>query len=154
MACNENEDFTDVADTQPKKKRKRAANFAHVEDEALISGVERHKDLINAAFCGTVTFSKKRNAWKTITDGVNAVGGEGREVAKVKKRWEDLKRKAKQVDAYERSVVETLGLPQYDLLQYGPPDLHRERIVAIAGRTTMQGIPTMQVIAGGVDSDI
>ena len=128
----------------PSRGNASAANFQPVEDEALISAIETHKDLINAAFSGTVTFSKKTKAWKNITDRVNAVGGNEREVAKVKKRWEDLKRRAKEVHAGQRQAQGRTGGGASN----APLDLlHMDRIVAIAGLTTMEGID------GGVDSD-
>ena len=142
MSRNQNEDVEDVEDTQ-QKKRKRASNFQAAEDEALLCEFQKYKDLLNAAICNNVTFSKKTKAWKTITDRVNAVGGEGREVAKVKKRWEDLKRKAKEVHAGQRQAVTRTGGGASN----APPDfLHMDRIISIAGLTKMQGI------AGGLDS--
>ena len=136
MSRNQNDSDDDVADTQ-QRKRKRAANFQAVEDEALISGVEKHKELLNKAFSNTVTLSKKTKAWKNITDSVNAVGGKEREIAKVKKRWEDLKRKAKEVDTAQRQSVTRTGGGASN----APPDfLHMDRILSIAGLTMMQGI--------------
>ena len=49
------------------------------------------KKLSMSHFQNGVTLKKKALMWRNISDKVNAVGGNGRTVAQVKKRWKDMK---------------------------------------------------------------
>ena len=74
-----------------KQKREKKPNFSEVENVALLEKIGMEKTLLMSHFQNGVTLKKNELMWRKIYDKVNAVGGNGRTVAQVKKRWKDMK---------------------------------------------------------------
>ena len=74
-----------------KQKHVKKPNFSEVENMAISEEIGMEKTLLMSHFQNGVTLKKKELMWRTISDKVNAVGGTGRTVAQVKKRWKDMK---------------------------------------------------------------
>lgn len=62
-----------------------------MENVVLIEEIEQEKTLLTSHFQNGITLKKKEMMWKKIADKVNAVGGHGRTVEQLKKRWKDMK---------------------------------------------------------------
>ena len=56
----------------------------------LLEEIEKEKELLTSHFQNGVML-KRKDIWQHIADSVNAVGGNGRSVRQVKKRWTDMK---------------------------------------------------------------
>ena len=68
---------------------------------------------------------KKREAWTRIAESVNAVGGQGREVSAVQKRWKDMRLRQRQ------------GLARVvDLRSPEPPVPYEDFILTILGENS------------------
>ena len=74
-----------------KQKRVKKPNFSEVENVAISEEIGMEKKLLMSHFQNDVTLKNKELMWRNIADEVNAVGGNGRTVAQVKKRWKDVK---------------------------------------------------------------
>ena len=72
-------------------KRVKKTKCSDLENVTLLEEIEKEKDLLTSHFQNGVTLKRKEMLWKHIADSVNAIGGNGRSVGQVKKRWKDMK---------------------------------------------------------------
>ena len=74
-------------------KRVKKTKCSDVKNLTLLEEIEKEKDLLTSHFQNGVTLKRKEMLWKHIADSVNAIGigGNGRSVGQVKKRWKDMK---------------------------------------------------------------
>lgn len=77
---------------QTEKRKKR---FNPTEIEVLLQGVTEHKEVLFSSVTTGHQAIKKKSAWNTITNTINAVSTERRTTAEVKKKWFDLKSDSK-----------------------------------------------------------
>lgn len=73
-------------------KRHRKPNWTEKEVLKMLEEISFEKTLLMSAFQNNITRAKKTLAWEQITERINAVGGNGREVEDVKKKWKDMKK--------------------------------------------------------------
>ncbi|KAJ8364717.1 hypothetical protein SKAU_G00135480 [Synaphobranchus kaupii] len=83
-----------------------------------------------------VSCKSKYVAWKAVAQAVNEVGGQQRSLKDVKKKWSDLKLKAKKRIAHHRASVQATGGGS------ATPNLTPEddRIAAIIGESAVVGV--------------
>ena len=74
-----------------KDKRERKPNFSDNEIRLLLEGITEEKDIIQSRLQSTVTFKRKKQAWGTIVDTVNAGSMVRRDEEDCRKKWRDLK---------------------------------------------------------------
>ena len=72
-------------------KRLKKANFSDRENICLLEKVQANYGLLTQTLKTGNICAKKRGAWTKITEAVNAVGGQGRAVSAVQKRWKDVR---------------------------------------------------------------
>ena len=85
------------------------------------------KTLLMSHFQNGVTLKKKELMWRKISDKVNVVGGNGRTVAQVKKRWKDMKQAV--LERQRKSTATGGGGPL-------PEVPYEELVLAILGANT------------------
>ena len=71
----------------------------------LLEEIQKEKELLTSHFQNGVTLKREKMLWQHIADSVNAVavGGNGRSVGQVKKRWKDVKSAV--IDRQHRSMT-------------------------------------------------
>lgn len=122
--------------TEP-KKNKRQPNFTGEEVEVLIRGVERRSKLLFARFSSTLTSAVKEAGWAELTAEVNAVGGFGRGIEEVKKKWICVKSDAKCRPAAVKNEQKMTGggmKVQDDVSSM------ENRVLGIVGKVSVHGI--------------
>ncbi|XP_068737714.1 nuclear apoptosis-inducing factor 1-like [Montipora capricornis] len=73
------------------EKKSRSARFSQAMSEALVQAYAKHKYVLQAKFSNSVTLEKKKEAWASVLDAVNAVNaGEKKTLEQVKRRWKDM----------------------------------------------------------------
>ena len=70
-----------------KKKKKKKANFSDSENIRSLEDVQGNYGLLTQSLKTGSVVLKKREAWTRIAESVNAVGGQGKAVSAVQKRW-------------------------------------------------------------------
>ena len=110
-----------------KQKRAKKPNFSEVENVALLEEIGMEKTLLMSHFQNGITLKKKELMWRKIADKVNAVGGNGRAVAQVKKRWKDMKQAV--LERQRKSTATGGGGPL-------PEVPYEELVLAILGANT------------------
>ena len=76
---------------EPRKKRLKKPNFTDAETVAMLEEISIEKTLLLSHLMSSVTNRNKEIIWNRITEKINMIGGYGRKVEQVKKRWKDLK---------------------------------------------------------------
>lgn len=77
------------------KDKKRTINWTREEVWALLEAVEAHsRQVVKKKFSSRVTAQTRQEAWAAIVLAVNAVGGSGRSMSQVEKKWTDTKSKS------------------------------------------------------------
>lgn len=130
----------DVIDSLPltsiMAKRGKKRNFSDTEIEVLVEEVEVNKNILFGTLNAGVTNKRKTSAWDKVTTAVNAVGSEERTQSEVKKKWFDIKIKAKKnVTAHRQQITATGG--GQTTTELTPMDT---RIASIIGDTALNGI--------------
>ncbi|KAK7488546.1 hypothetical protein BaRGS_00020163 [Batillaria attramentaria] len=74
-------------------KRHRKPNWTDDEVVKMLEEISFEKTLLMSSF-QNITRAKKNIAWDLITERINAVGGNQRDVCEVKKKWKDMKKAA------------------------------------------------------------
>ena len=91
-------------------EKKRQPNFNNEEVEVLTQGVEKRRKLLFGAFSAVNSGYMKQQGWDDVVNEVNAVGGFGRSVAEVKKKWVSMKSQTKgKMAAVKREQHKTGG---------------------------------------------
>jgi len=91
-------------------EKKRQPNFTNEEVEVLTQGVEKRAKLLFGPLSGVNTGAMKQRGWEGVASEVNAVGGFGRSVAELKKKWVCVKSQTKgKVAAVKREQQKTGG---------------------------------------------
>ena len=97
---------------EAKIKRDRKKNFSTDEIRILREEFETHQETLTSKFSNTVTNEKKKNIWKNVTEKINSLGIEFRNVDEVKIKWKNLCSNAKQMyNELKRERVKTGGGP-------------------------------------------
>ena len=73
----------------PNNKRPKKPKCTDAENTVLLEEIALEKTLLTSYFQNGVILMKKELMRQKIADKVNAVGGHGRKVAQIKKRWKD-----------------------------------------------------------------
>ena len=130
----------------PQEKKQRKAKFNDRELEVLVDNVSIHYKVISAKFSDVLTNRHKTDAWKKITESVNAVGTSARTVEEIRRKRDDLKsRTKKKAGDQKRDLNKTgAGEASEDL------DLSdiEHKIIDLIGNTVVFGI------AGGLDTQL
>lgn len=94
-----------------KKERKRAPNFSGEEELALVTAIEKNQEVLFGKFEGEkVSNFTKNKAWLSVTDAVNAVGGNDRKVKEIVAKHKNLKTTTKKTESdNRREIVKTGG---------------------------------------------
>ena len=112
---------------ETKSKRTKKANFSDKENICLLEEVQKNYGLITQSEKVAHVALKKREAWRQITNKVNAIGSQGRSVDAIKKRWKDMRDAVKNK---QKTAFRTGG---------GPPDApvpYEDFILDILGDNT------------------
>lgn len=121
---------------------KRQPNFTTGEVEALLQMVEGKSRVLFGKFSGVMSVVSKQAAWDEVARDVSAVSGVKRSAAEVKKKWMQLKSKAKEhVVAVKKDRVKTGG-GERTATDVSEND---SRIIAVVGEACVKGV------AGGFD---
>ncbi|KAM4675221.1 myosin-binding protein C, slow-type isoform 3-T3 [Discoglossus pictus] len=88
-------------------------DFTEPEMEMLVEGVSKHGPQICGALSAKTTKAEKSKIWADIQAKLNAVGGNNRSVAEIKKCWNNLKKvtKDKLAQSKTESKAENEGVP-------------------------------------------
>ncbi|XP_075456770.1 myosin-binding protein C, slow-type isoform X16 [Ascaphus truei] len=133
------DDVTGVGDEKQKKP-----DFTEPELDMLVEGVSKHAPQLCGSLSAKTTNAEKSKIWAEIQAKVNAVGGNNRSVADIKKSWNKLKNKTKDklVQNKEQGTQENEGVPavteQLSSLE--------KRVEAMLQLEQLEGIP-------GIDDD-
>uniref|UniRef100_A0A8C5Q0C5 Nuclear apoptosis-inducing factor 1 n=1 Tax=Leptobrachium leishanense TaxID=445787 RepID=A0A8C5Q0C5_9ANUR len=101
--------------------RKRCPYFTFEENAVLVEKVCSYHDFIFGVAAKKTSLDRKSLMWANVTDAVNAVGGNGRTVEVIKKRYFDIKRQVKRkIVRAAKSALNTGGEPaeEADLSDY------------------------------------
>ena len=119
--------------------RKRKRKFDPEELKVLVDGANAHFHELKRS---NVTVTRRNAIWQQITDQVNAVGRAERMPSEVKRRWQDVRRRAKEKVANNNaSVKETGGGPS----THEPLDTIEEQVLFTFCEEQVHGI-------AGIDS--
>ncbi|XP_053572962.1 myosin-binding protein C, slow-type isoform X2 [Bombina bombina] len=77
-------------------KKQEKPDFSETEMEILVDGVSKHGSHICGALSAKTTKAEKSKIWADIQAKLNAVGGNNRSVAEIKKCWNGLKKRTKE----------------------------------------------------------
>lgn len=123
---------------------KRKPNFSEEEVQQLLTSVANHKSQVFGRFAGTpgVGGSTRAEAWAQIQREVQSHTAIVRTTDELKKKWCDLKNKAKQETARHRREQSRTG--------GGPPPAPlsetSKEVMSMLGEESVDGVP------GGIDS--
>ena len=128
--------------SETKAKRQKKPNFSAAEMEVLLHEIRINQRLLFTSLTNATTNQKTKEKWDSISEKVNAVGGNGRTCEQVKKKFKDAK---KQYLDFKREVGKTGG---------GPPPVpvpFEDIIAEIVGENTCltDGIPGGKEISFG-----
>jgi len=123
--------------------KKRQSNFTSEEVEVLTVGVEKRAKLLFGTLGGATTAAMKQKGWEGVANEVNAVGGFGRSVTEVKKKWVCWKSQAKGKLAAVKREQQKTGGGSNDAEEVSTMD---SRLLGIMGEVCVVGIE------GGFDS--
>ncbi|XP_022290481.2 uncharacterized protein LOC111102122 [Crassostrea virginica] len=122
----------------------RKKNWTAEETAMLVSLFEEHKDVLKGKFSPSLTNADKISTWDFIVASINVLGGNGRTVKEVKKKWQDLQTQTKKKEvSRKRSLMQTGGGPPV-------PEINEweKKIIGIMSTTVVSGI------MGGRESEI
>ncbi|XP_064628052.1 myb-related transcription factor, partner of profilin-like [Lineus longissimus] len=91
------------------QKRPRKTNFSSKEIDKLTDLVQQHYKVISGKFSDTISLQRKQAAWDTITKKICSIAPCIRTREEVKKKWEDLKQKAKKKGYEEMKKRQVTG---------------------------------------------
>ncbi|XP_056884809.1 myb-related transcription factor, partner of profilin-like [Takifugu flavidus] len=103
----------------------------------------RRKSLLFSSVSAGYTGTNKKEIWAAITSAVDAVSGEGRSVAEVKKKWFDLKCETKKNIAKFRRETQQTGGGTSHIKSLSEFD---QRLRAIIGETALSGVPSAECL--------
>ena len=72
-------------------KRLKKANFSGRENIRMFEDVQGNYGFLTQSLKTGSVVLKKKEAWTRIAESVNVVGGQGRAVSAVQKRWKDVR---------------------------------------------------------------
>jgi len=122
---------------------KRQPNFTADEMETLTTGVENRAKLLFGTLGGATTAAAKDNGWEAVTKEVNAVGGHGRVVKDIRRKWIVVKSETKgKMAGVKKERQKTGG----GACEGEGMSLMENRILGVVGEVSVNGI------VGGVDS--
>ena len=102
-----------MASLDDKSRKPRKHNFSSSEVAVLMEMVEQNLATLQSKLTNSVTNQKKKAIWQKITDAVNAVGVDKRDVKEVREKWKSLHSTAKrEFGTYKREANKTGGGPQ------------------------------------------
>ncbi|KAL7397176.1 hypothetical protein ABVT39_018001 [Epinephelus coioides] len=114
--------------------RAKKRNFTDTEIEVLVGEVETNQKILFGTLNAGVTNQRKNAAWEKVTTAVNSIGSEERSL---KKKWFDIKIRAKKRVTAHRHKISATGGGQATTTQLSPID---NRIASIIGDTALCGI--------------
>ncbi|VDI33278.1 Hypothetical predicted protein [Mytilus galloprovincialis] len=120
-------------------EKKRKPNWTECELYTLTDGIATNIRLIKGKFSMTVTNDAKNKCYAEITDSVNSVNPSAikRDVADIKKKWQDIQRLAKKKESARLQVVNKTGggpPPEDTLKSWG------KNIIGTFTKTMLEGI--------------
>ncbi|KAL7369752.1 hypothetical protein ABVT39_007767 [Epinephelus coioides] len=117
--------------------RAKKRNFTDTKIEVLVGEVETNQKILFGTLNAGVTNKRKNAAWEKVTTAVNSVGSEERSLSEVKKKWFDIKIRARKRVTAHRHEISAPGGGQATTTQLSPMDT---RIASIIGDTALCGI--------------
>ena len=104
--------------------RLKKANFSDRENIRLLEDVQANCGLLTQSLKTGSVVLKKREMWTKIAEYVNAVGGQGRAVSAIKKRWKHMRlgqrqRLARVVDLYNTRTLFSLSWVKIAIISTG-----------------------------------
>ena len=124
-------------------KKGRSENFSSNEESVILNEVEKYQKILFSKFQAGVTNIQKQKTWEVISKKVNALGIAVRTAKQVKKKWDDMKQKAKKNLLDARVHFRKTGGGEAMESEVDPL---QDRILAICGKTACSGI------TGGFDT--
>ncbi|XP_062590294.1 uncharacterized protein LOC134251883 isoform X1 [Saccostrea cucullata] len=120
----------------------RKRNWNEAEIALLVEQVEDKRDILKGKFSSSLTAADKSAAWTSIMNSINAIGGCGRTLKEVKKKWQDIQSstKKREVERLKTQRQTGGGPPPTDIKDW------EKKIIGIMSNTVVSGI------AGGCDS--
>ena len=90
--------------------RAKKRNFTDTEIEVLVGEVETNQNILFGTLNAGVTNKRKNATWEKVTTAVNSIGSEERSLSEIKKKWFDIKMRAKKhVTAHRHEISATGG---------------------------------------------
>lgn len=132
-----------LAVMESETSRCKNANFTRGELAVLVEECRKKKDVLESSFKDVGANSKKKTAWKSVTEKVNAVGGHNRNEKQIRKKWADMKSQAKRKTLEVKKERVKTGGGVAKEITISPIE---EIVIESMGRTAVHGIE------GGVDT--
>lgn len=131
--------------SQEASSRFRSTNWSKEEEATLCDLAGKHAAILNARLDNTVNNNNKKQSWEIITNGVNAVGGNNRNVEQVNKKYHNMRVAVKSIQTQNhKSLHKTGGGP----LQIQPLSDSQTKLLQTIPAASYTGIP------GGFDSSL
>lgn len=121
----------------------RNANFSRQEVEVLVEEVSTRRELLLGKFNSVTTAAAKKRGWDCVAREVTAVGVMQRDGKAIKKKFTDMKTKAKKKGAARARELRKTGGGQPEKIHIDPVE---ERMLEVIGETAVEGI------VGGFDT--
>lgn len=132
-------------------KKRRAVNWTCDEEEALANAIVKYSGILKGRFNPLVSNAKKQQAWESVKQLVNSVGGYDRDVEAIKKKYHQLNSTAKKTECGNRkSYKQTGGGPSEEI----PLTSVQSKLVSVMPEVILSGIEGGFDIGVGADFQI
>ncbi|XP_029348405.1 myb/SANT-like DNA-binding domain-containing protein 3, partial [Acyrthosiphon pisum] len=116
---------------------KRAPNFTQSEIEWLLHYVDKNKNVLECKKSDVNTYGMKIKTWKRIEEEFNASSnGEHRSTQVLRKKWENVKKRAKEKAAEEKHEIITTGGGRASSTKFSDEE---KRVIEIIGEEQVSG---------------
>ncbi|KAM4746758.1 myosin-binding protein C, slow-type isoform 7-T7 [Rhinophrynus dorsalis] len=137
------------------EEKKDKPDFTEEELDMLVDGVSKNGPHICGSLSAKTTKAEKSKIWADIQSKLNAVGGNNRSVAEIKKKWNSLKKQTKD----KLSQLNKEGTGENEAVPAAAPELSalEKRVEAMLQLEQMEGTPEIDddlqddVTGGGSD---
>lgn len=117
--------------------KRRALNFKTDELEALVTCVEKSKDILFGKFTSNITKEAKDREWEKIADTVSAVAGVSRDVEAIKKKVSTLTSQTKKKAVLVAKDQKQTGAGSSSVPPLTPAE---SRILGLVSKVNYEGI--------------
>ncbi|KAM4746782.1 myosin-binding protein C, slow-type isoform 31-T31 [Rhinophrynus dorsalis] len=121
------------------EEKKDKPDFTEEELDMLVDGVSKNGPHICGSLSAKTTKAEKSKIWADIQSKLNAVGGNNRSVAEIKKKWNSLKKQTKD----KLSQLNKEGTGENEAVPAAAPELSalEKRVEAMLQLEQMEGTP-------------